>query len=196
MEICQSLDLSLSQLTSLYSLGDLPKIKITPQIEEFFINNKDYFNFLRQLSLLGSVKAVKQQNDLSNLSAQIYIKKLVEFGLLKPVGKSEYKLVEQGFIQLTENSRLKKVLRAEWGRHILHQANEERPGYIHLSASTRLKKESIEKFRKNFESVISQMKEQGFIENISGSNDVKPIGISCVIAPEIVNFPNKIPNIK
>lgn len=195
VDICTVLEISLSQLTDLYSAGSLPELEIHPEAESFFLKNPHYFSFLRQLSLYDSVKEVQNKNNLNSSSTKKYLTALEELNLVKKVKKKQYEIVRSGFLKLSENGELLAKLTEQWSENLLDKALTRETGYQLQIASTRLKIESINHFRSEIKNLIKRLKDQGHLENLVSNDDVQPFGVCLVSGPEIINFPNLIPNI-
>lgn len=195
VDICSVLEISLSQLTDLYSAGSLPELEIHPEAESFFLRNPHYFSFLRQLSLNNSVKEVQSKNKLSSSSTKKYLIKLEELNLVKRVKKNEYEIVRSGFIKLSENGELLAKLTEQWSKNLLEKSLKKEKDYLMHIASTRLKNESIDHFKSEIKNLVKRLKNQGHLENLVSSDNVNPFGICLISGPEIINFPTPIPNI-
>ena len=100
-----------------------------------------------------------------------------------------------GFVKLNEQGQLKQKLNGEWSQHMLEQCINQERDYLLQTASTRLKPESISHFRKELDRLVKKFREQGYLENLSNRDGVKPIGLCFISGPEIINFPGPIPNI-
>lgn len=195
-EICDAIDISFSELSELVKKNTkLPTVKLSKEVEEFFLHNHDYFKFYRQFSLYNDLEIVKKKNDLNDKSVKKYSDKLIELGLLKKIESEKIVISDIGFVQFSEMAKLKSYVFDDWSKHLLNNALNQEKKFFFKASSTRLTKKSIDYFQNEFNSLLKRFAEQGYIENFTSKKDVEPIGFYFVSGPEIVNFTGKIKNL-
>lgn len=195
MQICSVVDISLRQLTDLYKTGLVPLVNIDAKVEQFFIDNPHYFSFFRQLSLYKSVDTVKQRNGLSSASVKKYIEKLKKFDLISKNSNRQYSVRREGFVKLVENGLLSQKLCELWSKDLLEKALLKKQDYSLSFGSTRLRPETALEFKNEIKNLVNRIKEQGYLESLAGDSNLEAFGICVLTGPQIVDFPNRLPNV-